>query len=71
MQKKYGFAPLGPAAGPVKGAILGYNGARHYHLDLRAAENDLPQDGISRRKAAYLDNGGEPSNAAYGYVKAG
>src|SRR6202034_3900020 len=42
MQKKHGFAPLGAADGPVKGAILGYNGARHYHLDLHAAENELP-----------------------------
>jgi predicted TIM-barrel fold metal-dependent hydrolase len=68
MQKKHGFAPLGSAEGPVKGAILGYNGARHYHLDVRAAANDLPRDGIAQRKAAYLDNGGGRSNAAYGYV---
>ena len=72
MQKKHGFAPLGAADGPVKGAIFGYNGARHYHLDLHAAENQLPLDGISTRKAAYLENGGSRSNAAYGYVvKAG
>jgi hypothetical protein len=25
-------------------------------------------DGIGKRKAAYLDNGGGRSNAAYGYV---
>jgi len=68
MQKKHGFAPLGAADGPVKGAILGYNGARHYHLDLHAAANELPMDGIAKRKAAYLENGGGRSNAAYGYV---
>jgi hypothetical protein len=68
MQKKHGFAPLGAADGPVKGAILGYNGARHYHLDLHAAANEMPRDGIAQRKAAYLDNGGGRSNAAYGYV---
>jgi predicted TIM-barrel fold metal-dependent hydrolase len=68
MQRKHGFAPLGPADGVVKGAILGYNGARHYHLDLRAAANEMRQDGIAKRRAAYLDNGGGPSNAAYGYV---
>jgi predicted TIM-barrel fold metal-dependent hydrolase len=72
MQKKHGFAPLGAADGPVKSAILGFNGARHYHLDLRAAMNDMPFDGIAKQKAAYLQNGGNPSNAAYGYVvKAG
>ena len=68
MQKKHGFAPLGPADGPVKGAIFGYNGARHYRLDLRAATEELPRDGIAKRKAAYLNDGGERSNAAYGYV---
>jgi len=68
MQKKHGFAPLGAADGPVKSAIFGYNGARHYHLDLHAAFNELPNDGIARRKAAYLENGGARSNAAYGYV---
>ena len=68
MQKKYGFAPLGAADGAVKSAILGFNGARHYHLDLRAALNDMPFDGIAKQKAAYLENGVSPSNAAYGYV---
>jgi len=68
MQKKYGFAPLGAADGPVKTAILGFNGARHYHLDLRAAMNDMQFDGIAKQKAAYLENGRSPSNAAYGYI---
>jgi predicted TIM-barrel fold metal-dependent hydrolase len=68
MQKKFGFAPLGAADGEVKSAIFGYNGARHYHLDLRAAFNDMPFDGIAKQKAAYLENGGSRSNTAYGYV---
>ncbi len=68
MQKKYGFAPLGAADGPVKSAIFGFNGARHYHLDLRAAMNDMPFDGIAKQKAAYLENGTSPSNASYGYI---
>ena len=51
MQKRFGFAPLGPADGPVKRDILGYNAARHYRLDLAA---DLDRDGIGRIKAAYL-----------------
>ena len=28
----------------------------------------LPFDGIAKQKAAYLENGGNRSNAAYGYV---
>ena len=51
---------------------LWLNGARHYHLDLHAAANEMPFDGIAKQKAAYLENGGSRSNAAYGYVvKAG
>jgi predicted TIM-barrel fold metal-dependent hydrolase len=70
MQKKHGFAPLGPADGPVKGAILGFNGARNYSLDLHAAADQMPFDGIARRKAAYLGDGPGRSNHAYGYVVA-
>ena len=65
MQQKFGFAPLGPATGQVKSDILGYNGARHYRLDL--AEN-LDGDGIGRIKAAYLNDGQLRTNFAYGYV---
>ena len=68
MQSKHGFAPLGAADGPVKSAIFGYNGAVHYHLDLHAAADEMKQDGIAQRKAAYLDRGEGRSNAAYGYV---
>jgi uncharacterized protein len=65
LQKKYGFAPLGPADGTVKNAIFGYNSAQLYKLDLHA---DLRNDGIAKIKAAYLEQGGERSNTAYGYV---
>ena len=65
MQKRFGFAPLGPADGPVKRDILGYNAARHYRLDLAA---DLDRDGIGRIKAAYQVDGHARSNLAYGYV---
>ena len=74
MQKRFGFAPLGPADGPVKTAILGLNGAQHYKIALREADlSPWEQDGIGKAKHAYLQQGGpERSNAAYGYVvKAG
>ena len=38
MQKKYGFAALGGADGPVKQMIFGGNAARLYRLNLKAAE---------------------------------
>jgi predicted TIM-barrel fold metal-dependent hydrolase len=65
LQKKYGFAPLGPADGRVKNAIFGYNSAQIYKLDIRA---DLQNDGLAKIKAAYLEGGGAPTNLAYGYV---
>jgi predicted TIM-barrel fold metal-dependent hydrolase len=68
MQKKYAFAPLGPADGAAKSAIFGFNSARLYHVDLHAAANELPFDGIAKQKAAYLEKGGSRSNAAYGYM---
>ena len=65
MQQKFGFAPLGPADGQVKSDILGYNGVRHYRLDLT---EDLENDGFGRVKAAYLKDGQLRTNLAYGYV---
>ena len=69
MQKKFGFAPLGPADGMVKSAILGFNGARHYKLALKEASlSPWDQDGIAKMKQAYLQDGPARSNTAYGYV---
>lgn len=65
MQKKHGFAPLGPADGEVKNAIFGGNGARHYRIERQA---QFDGDGIGRIKAAYLRDGQDRSLAAYGYV---
>ena len=65
LQKKYSFAPLGSADGMVKNAIFGYNSAQLYKLDIRA---ELHNDGMAKLKTAYLEQGGQRSNAAYGYV---
>ena len=65
MRRKHGFAPLGPADGPVKAAILGGNGARHYGVERHTG---YERDGIGRIKAAYLSGGQDRSLAAYGYV---
>jgi predicted TIM-barrel fold metal-dependent hydrolase len=72
MQKKYGFASLGAADGAVKGAILGYNSARLYNLNLRAAHTPLPPDypdRLARMKAEYELGGAARSNAAYGFIR--
>ena len=65
MQKKYGFAPLGGADGPVKSAILGENNARLYKYERRAA---LATDRLAARKAVYEQAGPARSNLRYGYV---
>ncbi len=69
MQRKFGFAPLGSADGPVKSAILGGNSARLYRYDLHA-ELDRP-DHFAAHKEQYLAAGGQRSNLRYGYVARG
>ena len=70
MQKKYGFAPLGPADGPVKTAIFSGNTARLYNFD-KHAELAVPADRFAELKTRYLASGGARSNLRYGYVSAG
>ena len=67
MQKKYGFAPLGPARGPVKTAIFGGNKARLYGYE-RHAEL-AGRDRLAALKAEYAQSGAGRSNLRYGYVR--
>ncbi|MGC1885790.1 MAG: amidohydrolase family protein [Stellaceae bacterium] len=69
MQKKQGFAALGPAKGEVKEAILGKNGATVYGVPQQHANAGWRRDGLASMRAAYLDAGRQPSNLAYGYVR--
>jgi hypothetical protein len=69
MQQKFGYAPLGPADGPVKTAIFGGNNARLYGIQPIKAGMDLSRDRFSIMKADYEKNGPEPSNRRYGYVR--
>jgi uncharacterized protein len=71
MQRKHGFAALGPADGTVKSAIFGYNAARFYKLDLRAELPTMKEDGLAKLKAAYLQDRPVRSNTAYGFVARG
>jgi hypothetical protein len=62
MQKKYGFKPLGGADGDVKKAILAYNSARLYSVDMTAdgkPVTDFQNDGIARLKADYEKAGAD------------
>ena len=68
MQKKFGYAPLGPADGPVKTAIFGDNNARLYNIQPKRAMLDIKGDRFAMMKAQYEKAGAEPSNTRYGYV---
>ena len=69
MQRRFGFAPLGPADWPVKNVIFAGNSARMYKYDTRRAE--LDSDEVSRVRREYAAAGGERRNLAYGYVTPG
>ena len=71
MQKKHGFAPLGPANGRVKNQILGLNSASMYNINLRASYPRFTEDKFAKikeeyRTAATLDS--LRDNAAHGWI---
>ena len=68
MQKKFGYAPLGAADGPVKTAIFGDNNARLYNIQPKRAMLDIKGDRFAMMKARYDKAGPEPSHTRYGYV---
>ena len=53
MQKKFGYAPLGAADGPVKSAIFGGNNARLYDIQPKRAMLELKGDRFAMMKAEY------------------
>jgi len=67
MQKKYGWAPLGPADGPVKRAIFGENSARLYKYDAKRRA-ELTTDRITLARADYEREGPGRTNRRYGFV---
>jgi predicted TIM-barrel fold metal-dependent hydrolase len=69
MQKKYGYAPLGPADGPVKRAIFGENSAKMYRYDVKKAA--WRDDRFAAIKTDYERAGRDPSNLRYGFVAPG
>ncbi|MBO0722639.1 MAG: amidohydrolase family protein [Blastocatellia bacterium] len=53
-----------------KAKIFGLNAARLYNIDVKASRKALPADTLEKLKVAYLEGGGQRSNAAYGWVRA-
>jgi hypothetical protein len=69
MQRKFGFAPLGPAEGTAKDAIFSGNNARLYGIDRNTASIRCSGDRFAAMKREYEENGAQPSNLRYGYVR--
>ena len=68
LQKKFGFAPLGPADGAVKNAIFGRNAAPLYKLEENLDYAPIQRDTLDQMKGEYQVSGIARSNVAYGYV---
>ena len=67
MQKKFGYAPLGAAAGPVKTAIFGGNSARIYNFEKHAEAHS--KDRFADMRDLYDQSGPARSNLRYGYIR--
>lgn len=65
--EKFGYSKI---TREDKAKILGLNAARLYNVDVKAKRNAIPGDGIEKAKMAYLAQGGQRQNAAYGWVRA-
>ncbi len=65
--EKFGYSKI---SREDKAKILGLNAAKLYNVDVKAKRNAIPGDGLEKAKMAYLANGGQRQNAAYGWVRA-
>lgn len=68
LQRKHGFAPLGPANGPIKSAILGGNAAKLYRLRAPTDPKEGLHDALDAMKAEYRASSIGRSNLTYGYI---
>jgi predicted TIM-barrel fold metal-dependent hydrolase len=64
--EKFGYQKL---TKEDKAKIFGLNAAEIYGIDPQAQRTLLPKDTVEKLKTAYLDQGGQRENAAYGWVR--
>jgi hypothetical protein len=65
--KKWGYPAITTAD---KEKIFGLNAAKLFKVDVKAQRKAIPDDYMSRYKAAYLDRGLLPDNVFHGWVEA-
>lgn len=64
--EKFGYAKL---TKEDKAKIFGLNAAKIYGFDVNERLKAIPRDSLSDLKSAYLHRGGQPDNAAQGWVR--
>lgn len=64
--QKFGYEPLTKMD---KAKIFGLNAAKIYGIDAGIEIQRFPKDTLSKLKTAYLEEGGQRDNAAYGWVR--
>jgi predicted TIM-barrel fold metal-dependent hydrolase len=64
--EKFGYKKI---TNEDRAKIFGLNAAKLYKVDVKAKRNALPADALTRLKTAYVNEGGQRSNAAYGWVR--
>ena len=64
--EKFGYAKL---TKEDKSKIFGLNAAKIYGFDVNERLKAIPRDSLTDRKSAYLHRGGQPDNAAQGWVR--
>ncbi|MBS1812519.1 MAG: amidohydrolase family protein [Acidobacteria bacterium] len=67
MCEKFGYKPI---TKEDKAKIFGLNAAKLYNVNVKTKRNPLPSDALDKLKIAYLEQGGQRENAAYGWVRA-
>jgi len=67
MCEKFGYSKI---TKEDKAKIFGLNAAKIYGVDPKEKRNNLPKDTLEKLKAAYLEQGPQRNNAAYGWVRA-
>ncbi|MEW6209459.1 MAG: amidohydrolase family protein [Acidobacteriota bacterium] len=67
MCEKFGYKKL---TKQDKANIFGLNAARLYKVNVKEKRKALPADALTRLKTAYVEQGGQRNNAAYGWVRA-
>jgi predicted TIM-barrel fold metal-dependent hydrolase len=66
MCEKFGYKKI---TNEDKAKIFGLNAAKLYNVNVKAKRKAITSDALEKMKIAYVEGGGQRSNAAYGWVR--